>query len=101
LTTLTKSSSGAGVAVLADDALGGADAGDLHQDARRAVGGGGLVEGGLHALGAGHVGLNRHATDVGGDLLGVVQVHVEHGDLGAQARQLARRGLAEARNRRR
>ena len=54
-------------AVLLHDALGGADAGDVHQDAGRAVRGGGLRDGGLGAFGAGHVALHGDAADVGRD----------------------------------
>src|SRR5207244_12555887 len=35
-------------------------------------------------------------ADLAGHLFGQRQVHVQHGDLGAQPRQLARGGLAEA-----
>ena len=41
---------------------------------------------------------DRHAADVGGDVLRVGQVDVEHGDLGAQAGEFAGGGLAEARS---
>ncbi|MNT25966.1 hypothetical protein D3C72_1615130 [compost metagenome] len=86
-----------GVAVLADDALGAADAGDVHQDARGAVCGLRLVERGVHAVGVGDVADAGDAADVCRHLFSERGVAVEHGDLGAQAREFARGGLAEAR----
>ena len=70
----------------------------MGQDARGAVRGGGLLNGGLQAGSVGDVALNGHAADVGGDLLRIGQVDVEHGDLGAQAGEFAGGGLAEARS---
>ena len=69
----------------------------MGQDACRAVRGGSLLDGGLKAGAIGDVALDGHATDVGGDLLRIGQVDVEHGDLGAQAGELTGGGLAEAR----
>jgi hypothetical protein len=60
------------------------------------VGGRGGLDRGLHAVRAGHVAQQRDAADVRGDAARVVEVDVEHGDLGAQAREFARGGLAEA-----
>ncbi|MDT4856328.1 hypothetical protein FQZ97_907150 [compost metagenome] len=86
-----------GRAVLAHHAFGAADAGDVHENARRAVGGGSLVHGGLQAVGVGDVAVAGNAVDLAGHAPGVVQVHIEHRNLGAQAREFARRGFAQAR----
>ena len=48
---------------------------------------------------AGHVGFAEDAADFRGDFLALVGVAVEHRDLGAAPRQLARRRLAEPRRR--
>src|SRR4051812_15637643 len=82
-------------AVLLDDTFGAADAGDVHHDARGAVLFGGAGDGVRHALRIGDVALDRNAADVPGDLFGLGRVHVQHGDLGAQAREFARGGFAQ------
>ena len=67
------------------------------------MGGGGLVDGGLQAVGIGDVaGAGQGAAlavggvDLGRDLLGVGGIHVEHGHAGAQAGEFMGRGFAEA-----
>ena len=86
-----------GFAVFTDHALGGADAGDLHQDAGRAVGCGGRLDGLGHAVCIAHVAVHCDAANVSGHALGVGHVQVEHRDLGAQTGQFAGRGLAQTR----
>src|SRR5690606_26331043 len=53
-------------------------------------------ERGLNAGGVGDVALESDAADVLGDALRALQVDVEHGDFGAQAREFACGGFAEA-----
>ena len=50
----------------------------------------------LHAFGVADIALAGDAADVGGHAFGVVQVEVEHRDLGAQAGEFAGGGFAEA-----
>ena len=71
---------------------GAADASHVHEDARGAVGGSGLVDGGLHAGGVGDVAGAGHATNVCSDFFGQLGIAVEHRHPGAQARQFARCG---------
>jgi hypothetical protein len=82
--------------VLADDAPGGADAGDVHDDARGAVRRLGALDGVRDAGAVGDVGDEGAAADLRGHALGAGGVDVEHGHLRALARQLARHRLAEA-----
>ena len=76
----------------------------VHEDARRAVRGSGLLQRRCHACAVGDVAGAGHRTAIaefGVDRLrhfdGQFGIAVEHRHLGAQARQLARRGLAQAR----
>ena len=81
---------GRGIAVFADHAFGRSNAGNLHQDTRCAMGGGGLFDRRLHALWAGDVALDGHGkavsilrTNVRRHALGVVHVDVEYRHFGA------------------
>ncbi len=67
---------------------------DQHTDG--AVGAFGFRDRSLDGLFLGHVADQRDAVDLGGNLLGVLLVHVEHRDLGALRRHRARGGGAEA-----
>src|SRR6185369_17068675 len=83
--------------VLLHHPLGGADAGDIHQDACRAMGAGSLGQSRGHAFGNGDVALAGDAPDFRGDLFGLRLIHIEYGDLRAQPREFACRGFAQAR----
>src|SRR5690606_39032277 len=84
-------------AVAADDALGGRDAGAVHENARDAVLLRGFLDGSRRAVGARHVAFDGDGADLLGMRLRGVEVYVEDRDLGAGFRERGGGGAAEAR----
>jgi len=80
----------------ADNALGGADAGAVHQDAGGSVVGCGLGDGGFGAGAVGDVAMDGDAVDVDRHFGCRFIVDIEDGDFGAGGGEHARGGGAEA-----
>ena len=80
-----------------DDALGDADAGAVHQHARRPMRLRRRNHGRLAGRGIGDVAGHRDTADLLGQFLGQFYVEVAYRDLGALRRKLSRGGGAQSR----